>query len=96
MEIHYNLQDIRGVHERFLANIRKVSPSIGIDDKDTQPPHRAETNEPNASQASFRVLRYKSLRARTFGSIANRRHHPLAVGTDEALEVALEIQKLVC
>ncbi|KAL5355122.1 hypothetical protein BJX96DRAFT_161547 [Aspergillus floccosus] len=93
-EIHYNIQSIRAVHERFLANVRKISPSISIDDKEIQQPPRAEGHDPNTTQISFKVLRYKSLRTRTFGSTVNRRPHPLTVGTEEASEIAVEIQKL--
>ncbi|KAL4892724.1 hypothetical protein BDV59DRAFT_39480 [Aspergillus ambiguus] len=93
-EIHYNLQSIRALHEKFLANIRKLSPSVNIHDRQLREPPQTGNQGVATTQEPFQVLRYRSSRKRQPGSATSRCPYSPTAGTNEAFEIALEIQQL--
>ncbi|RAL07406.1 putative Rho guanyl nucleotide exchange factor [Aspergillus homomorphus CBS 101889] len=94
-EIYYNVQQLRDIHEDFLAQLRKLTPisnlaGVEFDNLIPQPTHKRLS----ALELGFRALHSKSLRSRSFRASVNSRLKALAAETKEALEVAQAVGKL--
>ncbi|PYH46918.1 putative Rho guanyl nucleotide exchange factor [Aspergillus saccharolyticus JOP 1030-1] len=94
-EIYYNVQQLRDIHEDFLARLRKLTPISNLagaefDNLVPQPTHK----HLSALELGFKALHSKSLRSRSFKASVNSRLRALAAETREALEVAQAVGKL--
>lgn len=90
-EIYHNIQRIRGIHERFLAQLQTTTPSSATNPDE---PGFSEMISRSVSKrlGDIPVLKNRSLRTRKFKASVNK---ALAAEPLEALEVAREIDKLV-
>lgn len=95
-EIYYNLHQIRELHEDLLARIRKVTPmsSLAAVEYDRLVPQGVHERF-NPTALSPRALQSRSMRTRCFKRSVLSRFKTLAAEANEALEVAVEIGKLV-
>ncbi|PYI21431.1 Rho guanyl nucleotide exchange factor [Aspergillus violaceofuscus CBS 115571] len=94
-EIYYNVQQLRDIHEDFLAQLRKLTPISNLagaefDSLVPQPAHKHFS----AFESGFRALHSRSLRSRSFKASVNSRLRALAAETKEALEVAQAVGRL--
>lgn len=98
-EIYDNIQEILGIHERFLTQLQTASPMSAPQAQ------QAGVSELTSRGITKRIgtidlgnlkgLQQRSLRTRSLKSSVNRRLMALTAEPTEGLEVARELEKLV-
>ena len=94
-EICGNIQRIREIHDRFLLQLQNVTPKSSFTEDEIAALASRGLHK-RLSTIDLSGLKNRSLRTR--GMKARMNSHVRAIGADpfEALEVAREIDKLVC
>ncbi|KAJ5779788.1 hypothetical protein N7457_007508 [Penicillium paradoxum] len=97
-EIYDNVQEILGIHERFLVQLQAISP---LSAPQTQQAIASELTSRGITKrlgtidlGSIRGLQQRSMRTRTLKASINKRLQELTAEPTEAAEVARELEKL--
>ncbi|KAF9886861.1 hypothetical protein FE257_010984 [Aspergillus nanangensis] len=93
-EICYGLQQIRDIHENFLSCIRRVTPLSTLDREEFDT-LAFKAGVGTTFDSRLRAIGRKSLLSHRFKAMIHSRVTLLAAETNEALEVALQIQALI-
>ncbi|KAI9040109.1 putative Rho guanyl nucleotide exchange factor [Aspergillus affinis] len=94
-EIYRNLQLIRGTHDAFLTRLRTVTPRSCLPGMEPGQPILSKTlKHSNTVDLSFKAFQNRSTGTRNPSARPNLRIKAITAETNEALEVAREIDKL--
>lgn len=98
-EIYENIQEILGIHERFLSQLQTISPMSA---PQAQQASASELTSWGITKrigtidlGSLRGRQQRSMRSRTLKASINKRLQALSAEPTEAVEVARELERLV-
>lgn len=98
-EIYDNVQEILGIHERFLAQLEAISPMSASQIQQagsSELTSRGITKRiSNIDIGSLKGLHQRSMRTRTLKASINKRLQALTAEPTEAGEIARELERLV-